>query len=375
MEVVATRLAPPEPAGSDAPWWRNASAHALALSLAPCPRAEAHYRFGDARLALAAPAGLLAELEDRFGDCAVPAAPEADALQCDVRARPDGLTLVHFRAPPVDAFGTALALLEHPVGRPLFREAPSATPGWRSIVRAESGTPLVAARGGRMLVDAPSAPEGFLPDLLLSPVLAAQRELLFVHASSVEIGGAGLLLIGPSGSGKTTTALTLAARGHGCLGDDMAALHVESAALLPLRSTANLRPGPHPQALAPQVQAGHWTPPHADGQPRLKLRLDELFPSRAAARVPLKRVLFLRRFAAAPAIEPFAATAEAMGSLSPLGLNKALWLAWGTTPQRRLLQFMLFMRLLARLRCAWLDVGGIEATADLIEQTMEDPWD
>jgi hypothetical protein len=35
---------------------------------------------------------------------------------------------------------------------------------------------------------------------------------------------------------------------------------------------------------------------------------------------------------------------------------------------------MVFMRLLARLRCAWLDVGGIEATADLIERTMEDSW-
>jgi hypothetical protein len=120
---------------------------------------------------------------------------------------------------------------------------------------------------------------------------------------------------------------------------------------------------------------GRWDPPHADGQARLCLRVTDLFPACAAARVPLRRVLFLRCFTAVPAIEPFTATVDALGSLSPLGLNKALWLAWGITPQRRLLQFMLFMRLLARLRCGWLDVGEIESTADLIEQTMEDSCD
>jgi hypothetical protein len=102
------------------------------------------------------------------------------------------------------------------------------------------------------------------------------------------------------------------------------------------------------------------------------LRVTEVFPDNAAARVPLMQVLFLRRFAPTAAIEPFEATPRALGSLAPLGLNRALWLAWGITPQRRLAQFMVFMRLLARLRCAWLDVGPIEATADLIERTLEE---
>src|SRR5918912_1197124 len=98
---------------------------------------------------------------------------------------------------------------------------------------------------------------------------------------------------------------------------------------MPLRSTAHLRPGPHPRALAPHVEAGRWDPPHADGQPRLCLRVNALFPDSAPARVPLVRVLFLRRFANEAAVEPFTATVESLGSLSPLGLNKALWLAWG----------------------------------------------
>jgi hypothetical protein len=377
MDILTLSLASnaPAPGHAGADWWLNADAYALARYLSPTASPEAHYRFGDAHLALSAPAALLAELEDRYGDCAVPAAPglAVPAQRCTVHACSDGLVLVNFTAPAVDTMGIALALLEHPAGRPLYREVPGTQPGWRLVASTVSGLPLVASNGSMLLVDAPSAPEGFLPDLLLSPVLAMQRELLFVHAASLEIANRGVLLVGPSGSGKTTAALTLAARGHGYLGDDMAVLHAASATLLPLRSTANLRPGPHPDALAAHVAGGRWDPPHSDGQPRLRLRITELFPSSAAKRVPLSRVLFLRRFARAAAIEPFEATTDALGSLAPLGLNKALWLAWGTTPQRRLAQFMVFMRLLARVRCAWLDVGTIETTADLIESTMEEP--
>jgi len=383
MDLLATP-APPAPAalqppactGGGAPWWVQAGALAGVPGRADAGAAEAHYRFGDAHLALAAPAALRAELEDRYGDCAIASEPAAGARvqRCRVRMRDDGIALVDFVAPAVDAFGTALALLEHPANAPLFREVAAPAPGWRAIARTSTGIPLVAARGGQLLVDAPDAPEGFLPDLLLSPVLAMQRELLFVHAASLDVGGAGVLLIGPSGSGKTTTALTLAARGHGYLGDDMAVIHAAASSLLPLRSTANLRPGPHPQALAARVRGGRWDPPHSDGQPRLRVRVTEVFPASAAAPVPLARVLFLRRFAPQPAVEPFDATPGSLGSLAPLGLNRALWLAWGITPHRRLLQFMAFMRLLARARCAWLDVGGIEATADLIERTMEDSW-
>jgi hypothetical protein len=380
MDALASRLASTataaQSAGGGTEWWQNAGALAFALSVAHDIAPEAHYRFGDAHLAITAPAALRAELSDRYGDCAVPGAATADApaQRCTVRARGDGLTLLHFTEPAVDAMGIALALLEHPVGQPLYREVESPLPGWRLVASTVTGVPLVAARGGMILVDAPAAPDGFLPDLLLSPVLAMQRELLFVHAASLDVGGRGVLLIGPSGSGKTTTALTLAARGHGYLSDDMAVLNAATGVLMPLRSTANLRPGPHPRALADQVQGGTWEPPHADGQPRLRLRVTEVFPDSAASRVPLAQVLFLRRFADHPAIEPFDATPDALGSLAPLGLNKAVWLAWGTTPQRRLAQFMVFMRLLARVRCAWLDVGPIETTADLIERTMEDSW-
>src|SRR6478736_4829494 len=101
MDALASRPAsevpatPPASVGGD--WWRSASALAFALSLARDERPEAHYRFGDAHLAVTAPQALLAELEDRYGDCAVAAASdEAPTLRCSVQARGDGLTLVHF---------------------------------------------------------------------------------------------------------------------------------------------------------------------------------------------------------------------------------------------------------------------------------------
>jgi hypothetical protein len=199
--------------------------------------------------------------------------------------------------------------------------------------------------------------------------LAVQRELLFLHAASVGIGGAGILIIGPTGSGKTTTALALGARGHAYFGDDMAAIRTASAELLVFRTTASVRPGPHARALSHHLETGHWDAPHADGVPRLRLRVARVLSDADPAPVPVRRALFLRRFAQAPALEAFTATPETLRSLA---LNNALWLAWGTTPQRRLLQFMLFIRMLARIRCAWLDVGPPDATADLIEQTMEE---
>jgi hypothetical protein len=212
-----------------------------------------------------------------------------------------------------------------------------------------------------------------LCELIVNPVLAIQRDLLFVHAASLSVLGSGVMLIGPSGSGKTTTALSLASRGHAYLGDDVAVIRTATGELMRFWRTAHVRPGPHARALTTHLASGQWDPPYRDGLPRLRLRVAEVFAQRAAAaRIPLRTALFLRGFSSSPRLQQFVPTLETLARSSRFALNNTLWICWGTTTPRRLMQFMLFARLLARVRCAWLDVGEPDATAHLIERFLEE---
>jgi hypothetical protein len=263
----------------------------------------------------------------------------------------------------------------HPASQPEYIEAKaSGGSGWRLIVHAASGEPTVAVRGHEVLFDLSRLGARLLGRLLVDRVLALQRGLLFAHAASVGIGDAGVLLVGPSGSGKTTTAITLASRGHRYFGDDVAALRTETAELLPFWRIAHVRPGPHARSLQGHMATGEWDAPYADGLPRLRLRVADVFPTAASAPLPLRRALFLRQFAEQPRLQPFNPTKCDFASGSRFALNNTLWVAWGRRPQLRLLQFMLFMRLLEGVPCAWLDAGDPEATADLIEHSLEDSW-
>jgi len=344
---------------------------------------RAAFRLGDALLDVVTDCdALIAELGDHYGECEV-SLDEAFSeplprVCCAVRALENQrIALLRFESPAAsgDHFDDALALLRHPAANPEYIEAEvSADAGWRLIVHAASRIPVVAARGAELLVDVSLAGSRVLGQLLVDPVLALQRGLLFAHAASVGIDGGGLLLVGPSGSGKTTTAITLASRGHRYFGDDVAALRTETAQLLPFWRIAHVRPGPHARSLAGHMAAGQWDAPYSDGLPRLRLRVADLFPSAASAPLPLHRALFLRGFAPRPRIEPFVPEATLFAGGSRFALNHTLWVAWGKTPPLRLLQFMLFMRLLQRVPCAWLDAADPEDTADLIEHSLEDSW-
>jgi HPr Serine kinase C-terminal domain len=355
-------------------WWSRATALAADIGNSTVP--SVHYRLGDAVLEIASDCAVLnGELSDHYGECVIPRS-QADRLprvRCMVHACDDDrLALIRYCEPTADALAIALGLLKHPASAPAYVEHPTSVDGWRLIVHATTGIPVIAARGAEALVDVQQSPIRFLARLVVDLVLAVQRELLFLHAASLGIAGGGVLLIGPSGSGKTTTALTLASRGHAYFGDDVAAIRTATMELQPFWRTAHIRPGPHGSALARHVATGQWDPPYADGLPRLRLRVGELFANAPAPSVPVRLALFLRSLAEAPRAELFVPTRETLSGSSRYALNNTVWVAWGTTPHRRLMQFMLFERMLARMRCAWLDVGKPDATADLIETMMED---
>jgi hypothetical protein len=362
------------------PWWQRLDEIAAASTTVLAWQAA--YRLGDGVLVVATDCdALIGEFADHYGECEVsladPDGSAAPRVLCTVHAvEGERLALVRFESTTsASLIDDALALLMHPASQPEYIEgnAPGAS-AWRLIVHAASSEPAVAVRGHEVLVDVSRVGARQLGQLLIDPVLALQRGLLFAHAASVGIGGAGVLLVGPSGSGKTTTAITLASRGHRYFGDDVAALRTETAELLPFWRIAHVRPGLHARSLAGHMTAGAWDAPYADGLPRLRLRVADVFPTAASAPLPLRRALFLRGFASRPRLEPFNPTGGDFAAGSRFALNNTLWVAWGKTPQLRLLQFMLFMRLLERVPCAWLDAGEPEATADLIEHSLEDSW-
>ncbi|HSB24942.1 MAG TPA: hypothetical protein VLE94_17715 [Burkholderiaceae bacterium] len=342
---------------------------------------RAALRLGDAVLDVASDCdALIGELADHYGECETELAdPQTQALpciQCTVRSREEGrLALAHFESPPmVSPFDIGLGLLKHPVTNPDYLEGAARADGWRTILHVGSGRVAAAGRGRDLVVDVPLVGARVLARVLVDAALALQRAVLFAHAAAVGIRGTATLLVGPSGSGKTTTAVNLASRGHRYFGDDVAAIRMQSGELIPFWRIAHMRPGPHARSLEPHFAAGEWDAPYADGLPRLRLRVVEAFPESVSRPLPLGRVLFLRSFAALPCIEPFAPMASEFAAGSRFALNNTLWVAWGTTPSLRLLQFMSFLRMLERVPCAWLDVADPEATADLIERSQEDSW-
>ena len=379
-ETLAARAAAlPVHAVPEIAWCERANA--LAAEANGALRWRAVYRLGDGLLEVASDCNaLISELTDHYGECQVPLAEAQDTtlsrVRCTVHAvQGERLALVRLLCTPaIVAHDVALRLLKHPAADPQYVEGAPQGDGWQVIVHAASGLPAVAARGHEALVDVSHTGPRLLGQLLVDPVLALQRSLLFAHAASVGVHGAGVMLVGPSGTGKTTTAVTLASHGHRYFGDDVAALRIQTAQLLPFWRIAHVRPGPHAQAIGSHLASGAWDAPYSDGLPRLRLRVADVFPTAASAPLPLKRVLFLRSFAARPHIEPFRPTGTDLAAGSRFALNNTLWVAWGITPRLRLLQFMLFLRLLERVPCAWLDVADPEATADLIEHTMEDSW-
>jgi hypothetical protein len=247
-----------------------------------------------------------------------------------------------------------------------YVEMPSRDPGWRLLATAAAPQrPLVAMRGAWMLADRSRPWQPLAANHAVNRLLRLQRELLFLHAGSVALADRGVLILGPKGSGKTTLSLALAARGHGFLGDEVAALRRDRLELVPFRRAVSIRPGPRPRRLREAlVSSAPESLP--DGTTRARALAGDLFPASIGRRVGLHTALFLRRFVERPSIEAFSPSREHLRLLNPLGCT-----LWDVPPARRVMDLL---ALLSRVKCFFLDPGEPDETAELIEKTVSAPW-
>jgi hypothetical protein len=245
-----------------------------------------------------------------------------------------------------------------------YVDGPAAAQGWRTIaLRDNPSRPLIAMNGNSALVDRRQVWQPFVANYAVNRVLRLQKDMLFFHAASVAIEGRGIMIVGPKGTGKTTTSMTLASRGRDFLGDEMAAVQQDSKALFPFRRAASLRAGPRARRVDEQLAGRHYSVERfPDGGERILVNIGGLFPQAGVSPATLCCVMFLRRFADRPAIEPFAFGREHFCMLSPLACSM-----WGRPVGAVIMNVS---RLLRGTSCYYLDPGPPEETADLVEQVV-----
>jgi hypothetical protein len=352
----------------DQPWWLAAPElkHAIEQGQ-PAPRTSAYYRFGDAVLEITSDTKrLFVMFEQLYGDCAVPApaAPDRPRVRCVVRrgGEPPLLLMTFLEGAPRDPASAFL-----PMRATRVWESP--LPGWRLAGGAEAT--ILAACGAHVLINLRQAWEHYPIEYLVNATLTAQPDLVAVHAASLGMNKAGLLLAGPSESGKSTTALHLAARGLTLLGDEVALIRLATSEILPFRRTAHLRPGPRTPELSAAVAqlAGRYKPAMHDASVAA-LHIGELFPGEQAGPANLRAAFFLAGFAERPSLAPFRPTLHDLNAFSVLAGNEIATL-WGLPVERRALRLLAVKQLLDRLPCCRLEIGAPAETAELIERTME----
>lgn len=348
-------------------WWLRchelAQAHSNAAHLQP---ETDWYSVADGALGLAsADVPLRQRFADIYGDCRI-SAPEDSrpTVHCKVtRLCGDSpLVAAEFQdAEPLDAVAFNISVLPD---RRLV-EVTSSVSGWRLMAReGHSDTPFAAFHENLVLMDAHQPWEPFVAHYSLHRALRLQRDIFVFHASSADVWGKGVLLVGPKKSGKTTLSMTLAARGHGFLGDEFAAIRRSTCELLPFRRAVSIRQGP----AAPEVEQ-LWNRSanevYPDGSTRVRARISQIFPESTKAGVtPLSTIFFLRDFREKCAVEAFKPTADHIKFLTPQGST-----LWSRSPAQTM---MGLAKIMNSAKCYFLDLGGSPVeTARLVEKTLE----
>ncbi|MEA2640097.1 MAG: HPr Serine kinase C-terminal domain [Chloroflexota bacterium] len=320
---------------------------------------------------------LLHAFRQLYADCEIPSAavPTRLGVRCEVRRGVNlPLILLTFtEGGPTDLATAALPLLDPPTDARYHVVSEGPMPGWRSIASpADGARPVLVARGHHLLIDPELMPADVIVACLVSVTLAAQPQVAVIHSASLRLGDAGVLLIGPSGAGKTTTALSLAARGHTLLGDELAAIRLATAELVPFPRAAHRRAGPRTPELAAAFNGlGGRAVAAAEAGWSGLIRVRALCPG-SCPTVKLRAAFFLSEFADRPSISPFRLTMRDDEIFSYLAGNTVAYASWGLVPARRVLRLLALKEVLARVPSWQLKVGPPAETAKLIESAMEE---
>lgn len=289
-------------------------------------------------------------------------APRSCAVTIRSRGGPAGWGHVEFEAPDPalhDPNDIRLAL-ESPDFP--FTEVPSGGDSWLTLGLAGQTDTILSLKGSHCLVPLTAHWRNTVALFLFNRMLRARTDAIFFHASSVDIGGRGILLVGPKGRGKSTTALALAARGHPLLGDDTACYLPETRELLPCRRAVGIRPGPRARAVS---QALALAGRDAAKEPSQTLRIDvgELLDTPDPAPVPLAAVVFLEGFGDEPRLARVRPTRDEVAKLQP-------WVASlvNASPARRVFEMT---QLLGAVEVYRLTAGDPDDTARLLEDALD----
>jgi hypothetical protein len=258
---------------------------------------------------------------------------------------------------PVDAHEFSFAL---EADRGTFELLPVKEPGWRCLAFRGSDSPVLAFRGREGLFALSPQWRASILWYLFWRLLRLRSDAIFFHASALGIFGEGTIFVGPKGAGKSTTSLALAARGHNFLSDEIAGYLPASGELMPFRRPVGIKPGPRAAAVERGLVPGAAARIERDGF--MRVDVEALFAVEPPRPVPLRRIVFLRGFAARPLLERITPGRGQIVELQPL-MSSFLNASHG----RRIFELT---RLLSTAKVYQLHPGDPDATSIYLEEAF-----
>lgn len=313
----------------------------------------------------------LEELEGRYADCVTRDTGVGGTIRCTVSRPKDGYLSFEFSGrqvhDPLDSALTPFRIVRSLRGK-LLADCPH--PGWRAFAR--DGNPddiLIAGDRTRLLLRLDDFTRERVTECLIAVALSVQTDIMFLHAASFAIDGRGALLIGPSMGGKSSTVLALASRGHGFLGDDVAAIRWGPGELLPFPKSAGIRAGHITGEIEARAKAFRSVPGTGlDGVPRRYASVADMFPGASTGGVPLEFVFVLDGFAARSEISDYRPSLQDVMRLKSTVTESVA--GWGVSAGGDLMRFLRITDLFRRGRCYLLKLGSLDESVTLIERAM-----